>query len=242
MEPLDLRKEQVLDLAKGLGISNQKSEVVFVADFSSSMKDLYKDGTIQRTVERILPIGLALDDNELVDFFAFDRKSMSLPAITKSNYTSIVDTHLSNYGNMGGTDYGPVLEHITRSKGIKLFQKISFLNSLFGNKPTQKQPFKFPVFIIMLTDGDTENKESIRKIITEMANYGFFIQFIGLTCNGSSFGFLKDLDTMSGRLIDNANFFEIHDLDKIPDTKLYDLILQEYPLWLPLARKHKLIL
>jgi hypothetical protein len=37
---------------------------------------------------------------------------------------------------------------------------------------------------------------------------------------------------MEGRVTDNANFFEVKDIDAISDEELYDRLLNEFPLWL----------
>lgn len=41
---------------------------------------------------------------------------------------------------------------------------------------------------------------------------------------------------MSGRFIDNANFFQIDDLRKISDEEFMNRILNEFPQWIKEAR------
>jgi hypothetical protein len=41
---------------------------------------------------------------------------------------------------------------------------------------------------------------------------------------------------MSGRLVDNADFFHVDDLGKITDEQLYERLLNEFPSWLKAAR------
>ena len=48
-------------------------------------------------------------------------------------------------------------------------------------------------------------------------------------------GALEDLDNLSGRHIDNANFFDIDDLSSISESELYDRMINEFPKWLELA-------
>lgn len=45
------------------------------------------------------------------------------------------------------------------------------------------------------------------------------------------FRFLERLGELSGRVIDNANFFQVNSIPAISDKELYDLLLQEYPKW-----------
>ena len=48
---------------------------------------------------------------------------------------------------------------------------------------------------------------------------------------------LKEIDTMGGRVIDNANFFHVDDLGKNTDNQLYELLMNEFPSWLNKARQ-----
>lgn len=54
----------------------------------------------------------------------------------------------------------------------------------------------------------------------------------------SDFPFLEKLDELSGRLIDNANYFSVTSPDEHSDAELYDLLMAEYPAWLKLAKQH----
>ena len=51
----------------------------------------------------------------------------------------------------------------------------------------------------------------------------------------SDFTFLEELDTMSGRHVDNANFFSVAEPSLLPDEELYDLLMSEYPEWVKMA-------
>ena len=52
----------------------------------------------------------------------------------------------------------------------------------------------------------------------------------------NNFGMLRNLDTLAGRVVDNAGFFSFADLAKITDEKLYDRLLSEFPAWLKAVR------
>lgn len=58
---------------------------------------------------------------------------------------------------------------------------------------------------------------------------------------GSEFAFLEELDDLTGRFVDNANFFAVEDPATIPDDALYELLMGEYPGWLQLARQGGLL-
>ena len=55
---------------------------------------------------------------------------------------------------------------------------------------------------------------------------------------GSNYGVLERLDTMSGRYVDNANFFALDDFKSVGNSVLYGRLLNEFPLWLQSIR-HK---
>ena len=60
-----------------------------------------------------------------------------------------------------------------------------------------------------------------------------FVQFVGI--GKEDFPFLRKLDELPGRLIDNAGFMLVNDLDTIKDLELYDRLLNEFPQWLEKA-------
>lgn len=69
---LDLRKKEVENIVMGIPqLSNITSRVALVLDFSGSMRNLYKNGTVQSVIERIMPIAMQFDDNQGVRFMDF---------------------------------------------------------------------------------------------------------------------------------------------------------------------------
>lgn len=46
---------------------------------------------------------------------------------------------------------------------------------------------------------------------------------------------------MSGRIVDNCNFFNLDRIDSVSDEHLYELLLQEFPDWLNAARHHQIV-
>lgn len=76
---------------------------------------------------------------------------------------------------------------------------------------------------------------SITRVVTEARELPIFWQFVGL--GGSSYGILKNLDDMTGRVVDNCNFFELDDLDDISEAALHESMLEEFPSWLMEAKR-----
>ncbi|WP_322762712.1 VWA domain-containing protein [Frankia sp. Cr2] len=66
-----------------------------------------------------------------------------------------------------------------------------------------------------------------------------FYKFLGV--GEGPFDFLRRLDDLRGRPVDNAHFIEPEGVDAIGDQQFFDLLLEEYPQWLIDARNAGLI-
>ena len=234
LEKINLQKEQVNDLKKKAGIgSRSQAQVVLALDFSRSMSTLYNNGTVQKTVERILPFGLAFDDNGEVDTYIFENGYNKIKQpITLENVDGYVNNYIYGKYQMGGTNYSPVLNAIYDDF------KQSKSGGLFGLGGTE-QPMEYPVYIIIITDGDNFDKPETESVIKKMSEKGFFIQFIGI--GNAGFSFLEKLDDMGGRKLDNVNFFNVNNLNSFSDEALYQGLMSEYPEWYKQARNLNLI-
>lgn len=221
------RKAAVLNLKKERGIDGVSAEVVLVMDYSGSMSALYRNGTVQRTLEKILPFGLGFDDNGLVDVYLFHDKVISLPnKMTLKNLDGYVDREIYGKYAMGGTAYAPAINAITDNYRHTTG---GFLG--LGAKAAARE---LPVYVIFITDGENGDKAQAETALREASRYGFFFQFVGI--GSESFRFLQKLDDLSGREIDNADFFKVPNLDTVTDDQLYSLLMTEFPKWLPLAK------
>lgn len=207
---INLRKSTVIKLTKETPLENLTSRVALVLDYSGSMLNLYEDGVMQQVIERILPIAMKFDDNGELDFWIFNSDFHRLDGVTLDNFYGLTERLMEDY-SMGGTIYGKVIEDI-----IKYY--------------TIEEPMNIPSYVIFITDGDNSDKSKATNEIIEASKCPVFFQFVGI--GGSSFDFLEKLDTMNGRYVDNANFFQIGDIDKIDDEELYKMLLAEYPQWL----------
>lgn len=52
---------------------------------------------------------------------------------------------------------------------------------------------------------------------------------------------MQQLDTMEGRVVDNANFIHIENISTISDETLYNQLLNEFPQWLKAAKDKGII-
>lgn len=87
--------------------------------------------------------------------------------------------------------------------------------------------------MLFFTDGGFHEKRKITELMREAATLPIFWQFVGL--GAANYGLLRDLDTMDGRVVDNAGFFAIDDIDRVADEELYGRLLGEFPDWLRAA-------
>ena len=208
---LNLRKDKIksLNLSKP-ALQNHKARVGLVLDYSGSMNRLYRNGTVQAIIDRVLPIALEFDDNGEMDVWLFDDGYRRMPTITEHNYYGYVKNEIS--GHMGGTNYAPVMKDVM-------------------GKYLTEEPQSIPNYVIFITDGANFDKRETTATITEAANYPIFWQFIGI--GGESFPYLEKLDDLKNRYVDNADFFTVSNVsDFYERDEIYNFLLNEYPGWL----------
>jgi len=234
MELLNLSKEEslnLLDLRKNnlsllclekKPLQNLTSRVGVVMDISGSMRELYKNGTVQAVLERLFPIALQFDNNGEMEFWIFSDNFYRLPNITMDNYYGYINKNVINKYDMGGTNYAPPLKDIYK-------------------KYMLEEPAALPNYIIFITDGDNWDKRETNEVMKKISNYPIFIQYMGLKNRYSTFEYLEQLDKMDGRYVDNANFFDVSEINNIEDSVLYEKLLAEYPSWLEYPQVQKMI-
>lgn len=203
---IDMSKTGKIDMSK------HTARVALAMDYSGSMDHLFDNGSVQRTITRLLPISLKFDDNGELESWLFSDGKKRLKAVTIDNYNNYVNKVMMKSGMyMGGTNYAPVLREM-----VHYYKDI--------------EPSTIPAFIIFITDGDNWDKKETNEIIMELSNYNIFVQFVGI--GNDNFGYLKSLDNMEGRTNDNTGFISVYDMDKMSDEKLYTEILRQYKDWL----------
>lgn len=220
LSKLDLRKKEVSSIClEKKELNNLTSRVALVLDFSGSMGELYRNGTVQDVVERIFPLALQFDDNGELDLWIFENGFKRLDSVNMSNIYGYIDKIYKKY-NMGGTCYAPVMKDVTK-------------------KYLKEESSKLPNYVIFITDGDNSDRTKTEELIKDISSEPIFWQFVGI--GYESFDTLERLDKMNGRVVDNANFFEIEDINSISDKELYNKLLNEYPNWLKVAREKNIL-
>lgn len=202
----DMSKNSKVDMSK------HTARVAMVMDYSGSMSNLFRNGSVQDTITRLLPIALKFDDNGELESWLFSSHKTRLAAVTLKNYENYVKNVVNRSGmSMGGTYYAPVLKDV-----VTYYKDI--------------EPSTIPAFVIFITDGENSDESATDQIIRELSNYNMFVQFIGI--GNEDFNYLKKLDNLSGRNSDNTGFIKVSDMNKLTDEQLYTEILRQYKDWL----------
>lgn len=218
---LDLRKKELSDLCLGKDeLNGLRSRVALVLDYSGSMKLLYKNGTVQSVIERIMPIASQFDDNAELDLWIFENGFKRLESINLNNFYGYVNREILPKYRMGGTEYSHVMKDVYK-------------------KYIQEEPSNLPNYVVFITDGDNFDKSKTTPFIKDVSKYPIFWQFVGI--GNASFDYLEQLDDLKGRYIDNADFFKLNDVNQVSDKELYKRLLTEYPNWTKEARAKRLI-
>lgn len=210
----DALESQVIRMKNEMGIDLSKHRArVFVAmDISGSMNLLFKNGCVQNTLTRLLPIALRFDDDGMLEVYVFNRAATKMPAMNIKNYENYVNDVLiqNGYGPNGGTNYAPAIGKVVAD---------------YRNNGSQ-----YPAFGIFITDGENDDYRETDMEVRKSSLYRIFFQFVGI--GNENFKYLKRLDNLTGRKVDNTAFCRISDLNKLTDEELFKKLLEQYPQWL----------
>jgi stress response protein SCP2 len=218
---IDLLKKKVAISLEKNKLSTIKTRIAVVFDASGSMSQLYSKGVVQRAFERVLAIAACMDDNGVLDVWFFGSKFMRAPSVTERDYEDYVKNTYPMPRFFGGVGVG-------NNEPLVMADVI--------HKYTIEEPNKeIPSYIIFFSDGGIYEEKNISKLLVDSSKENIFWQFVGI--GNAKYGVLKKLDNLSGRIVDNANFFALDDLDKISDEELYNRLFNEFPHWLHEARR-----
>ncbi|WP_256710783.1 VWA domain-containing protein [Paenibacillus sp. FSL A5-0031] len=221
LSSIDLRKKIVQITLEKKKLTSVAARVGIVLDISGSMQSLYRNGTVQEVVERILAVASKFDDNGMLDVWVYDTHFSRLPSVSEKDFDQYVQRKILDNNHIhkfGRNNEPPVMEDVIR-------------------KYTVEEEAATPVFIIFINDGGVV--KPIKKVITAAAVQPIFWQFVGI--GHSDFEVLKQLDTMEGRIVDNANFIHLDDIAAVSDELLYDQLLNEFPSWLEAAKAKRIV-
>jgi len=206
-----------VSLEKG-GLAGQRAAVYLVLDRSGSMGRFYRDGSVQHLAEQALGLSANLDDDGTVPVVFFGSWSFTPIPVSLNDYQGCIDREHGRLGSMGTTNYAAAIREV-----VQHYQ---------ASRTTD------PAFVIFQTDGRPDSKSEAEQAIRDASRLPLFWVFVGFGDETSSeFDFLRKLDTMSGRVVDNAAFFAAgRDPQRLADADLYAKLLAEYPQWLNASR------
>ncbi|AYA02548.1 tellurium resistance protein [Acinetobacter sp. WCHAc010034] len=220
---IDLAKKSLISLEKN-SLIGAKARVALILDYSGSMSNQYKNGDVQKVLDRIMPLAVNFDDDGSFECWAFAEKALRLSDVSLSNLKNYIETEQGGHKKWNaGARYNN--EPAVLESAVEYFTKIS--------------PSQLPVYIVFISDGGVSETRKIKQILKHASNYPIFWQFVGI--GGRNYGVLEQLDTMAGRAVDNCSFFEMDNIHSMPESQLYDLLLQEFPLWLKEAKLQNII-
>jgi hypothetical protein len=222
-------------------LRGQKSKVALCLDFSGSMRNDYRSGSMQRLAEKALALATQLDDDGAIDLFLFDSTAEYVGEVTLANFRGIIDK-LTSGRRMGTTNYADTFRKVVAH--YKLTPEASevksggfggmFKKSAAGFAP-RTSPVDEPVLAIFLTDGAPDSKPQAVEELTKASYAPVFWQFLSI--GSESIPFLQKLDDLDARYIDNADYKPVGNVDTISDDELFNMILDEYPAWVVEQRK-----
>ena len=246
-----LKKTAKLSLDKA-GIGPHRARVGLALDVSASMERMYRDETVTAVCAQILGLALNFDDDGDIEVFSFGSDDRIIGTLKAKDFERAAAWVLKEIGGslQGSTNYAGV---INRAVGHYFGQE-----ALPGGKPAKRNggsfdfgiyraepgeyptiPCETPVYLLFVTDGDNQDKPATREAIINASRLGMYIQFVGV--GRGSFQFLKELDGLVGRSIDNAGFFSVNNPANIDAGVLYDMMLKEYPAWVKAAKAKGII-
>ena len=220
---LSFVKPLVVEIKKR-NLEELSARVALVMDISGSMSNNYSNGTVQEIVNKILPIAIEFDDDGELDFWYYGSRFQRRPPVNLKNYKNAVPSDWSNL--MSSLGYGNneplVMKDITNK----------YKNS------------ELPVYVIFISDGgfceeiEFDEKET-EQLLIDSSKMPIFWQFVGI--GGSNYGILEELENLTGKYTDNANFFALDDFRSVSNSELYSRLLNKFPSWLKEAEEKKIL-
>ncbi|WP_042166072.1 VWA domain-containing protein [Streptomyces sp. NBRC 110035] len=210
----------------GHGPDGLRAAVYLVLDHSGSMRPYYKDGSVQALADRVLGLSAHLDDDGIVPVVFFSTDIDAVTHITLADHEGRVERIAAGLGHRGRTSYHLAMDAV--------------IDHYLDSRTTE------PALVVFQTDGAPVNRLAAQRYLCKAAKLPLFWQFIGFGDPDSrQFDHLRTLDDLAvpdQRIVDNAGFFLAGtDPRTLPDTELYDRLLDGFPTWLAAARTRGIV-
>lgn len=209
-----LYKNMFASLAIYPKVAGRPIKTVLCCDASGSMFDMYRNGRVQRALDKFFAFATTLEDGCSMDLWAFGAKSRQFGAVTMDNVRDYT------FSESGGFE---------RWMGL--------LNYQYNNEPEAMRDImmiygalRVPTVVLFLTDGRLSSDWEIEEILIKTSRFPVYWQFIGL--HGEEYGVLDHLENVDGRHTQNAGFLKMDDIDDLTDNALYEELLMGVDTWL----------
>lgn len=238
---VDLVKRTKISLEKkGIDPDLDVAAVLAIFDDSMSAQNLYQSGQIQKVADMAFAAGLVFDDDGEVPAAFFSNTVKDLGSVSLSNCHGFIAKQSPRWN---GTEYAKALAWIIDQAGFGGVDlstgatKGGFLRKGSEGGFSVKGTAPYPTFAIFVTDGQPQDGEQTKKLLTAMSQLPIFVQFVGV--GPADFPFLESLDELEGRFIDNAGFFDSKDASN--EQEMLEGLLNEFPSYYVKARAKGLL-
>lgn len=203
------RAESVGVSLRKRNLAGMRGRVVVVLDHSGSMHGDYASGLVQKLLERTLAFGLQIDSDAAIEVIAFDSRVWPTRNVSLTDYRQAAAS-VWHRNAMGSTDLTAALGAV----------------KLIGGST------KEPVVCVVITDGQPNDTRTATAAVVDLARYPVFLKFLALR----DVPYLRQLDDMDGRLVDNADAKTIEDPAGISDEDFAEAMADEWDGWLTAAK------
>lgn len=204
---IDLRKYEVSVALTKSNLADRTFRVVLAIDASGSMKHMYRNGTVQRSLERMVAIADILDDDGQMEVWFFgDFPVRSAPVTVRTMY-DYVEANAAAKKKAEGGNYEPRV-----MKEIVDWSKV--------------EPSPHPTLVLFWSDGGVHAEKKIFETLVKSSSLPVFWMFLGL--GRADYGALARLDNVRGGVVDNAGFIPIDDIELYPDAEMYGQIFGSF--------------
>lgn len=229
---LEKEEEKVKFMLEKRDIKNMIAAVALNIDVSGSMRSIFTSGTVQKALQRVLPVALNFDDNRNLDVNLFSEDDAEIESVTEDNFATFVQDEILDEDldlMWSGTKYAGAIKMNLEKYGLyKSKSKTGFFARLTGSN-TEKTlqsdtETGYPAVVYMLTDGENSDKSETENLFKqiEAANSNIYFLFIGI--GQERFSFIKSMADE----FKNVGFVKADDLaETAEDDKMYDLLLPE---------------
>lgn len=234
---VSLVKATTVSLKKsGIDPSVDQAAVLAVFDDSGSARHLYDSGQIQHVADLAFVAGLVFDDDGEVPTAYFSNTIKDLGNVNLGNCNGFIAGQPRRYN---GTQYAAALQWIIGQAGFSKVDLSTGGGGLFRKSTPQsvKATAPYPTFAIVVTDGQPQDQDETKALLTAMSQLPIFVQFVGV--GPADFPFLESLDELEGRFIDNAGFFDSKEASN--QQEMLSGLLNEFPEYYKKARTQGLI-